>query len=303
MQTKASDRLFFVIFLVPGLLLYLAFYYYPNISSLIYAFFNWNLARMRDSEFVGLMFFRRLISEREIILKTMYNNVYLTFVGMSISMTMALSISAMVTGGPLKHARDTGFYRSVMYFPNIVPPVATAMMWMFIYSPIYGFAEPILNAIGLSNLTEIPILGNTSLVKPALIVVAMWGMVGFYFIIFLAAMSNIPTHFYEAAEIDGAGSFRQFIHVTLPLVSGTIRTLVILGVATMFSKGFITIKIMTDGGPNRASEILTSYMYQQSFGNGVFGYGAAIGTMIFLSTLVMYFIVNKLLAKTGNYEY
>lgn len=303
MTNKTIDKLFFLLFLGPGLILYLVFYYYPNISSLFFAFFNWNLAELEKSRFVGFKFFMKLYEDSDIILKCMGNNVYFSLFGMVLSMALALIICGLVTSSDMKKSLDTKVYRSVMYFPNIVPPVATAMMWTFIYSPIYGITSPFFKFLGFSELADIPLLGNTATVKPAILVYGLWGSVGFYFIIILAAMSNIPNHFYEASSIDGASKLIQFFKITLPLISGTIRTLVLLGVANLFSGGFIAIQIMTGGGPNRASEILTSYMYQQSFGNGIFGYGAAIGTMIFVLTLVLYIAFEKILSRSATYEY
>ena len=303
MKNKMADRLFFLVFLSPGIILYLGFYYYPNISSLIFAFFDWNIADLSKTSFVGFKFFIRLVEDREIILKCMGNNIYFSFLGMLVSMSIALVISGLVTSGNLKKAFDTKIYRSVMYVPNIMPLVANAMIWTFIYSPIYGITTPLFNELGLKNLADIPLLGDSATVKPAILIFSLWGSIGFYFIIFLAAMTNVPEHFYEASSIDGAGKILQFFRITLPLINGTIKTMVILGIAHFFSGGFIAIQIMTEGGPNRASEILTSYMYQQSFGNGIFGYGAAIGTMIFILTLGLYFAFDRLFSRGEVYEY
>lgn len=303
MRITWGDRLFFFMFLIPGIALYLVFYYYPNISSLIFALFDWNLGKLEKSAFVGLKFFERLLDEKDIILKCMGNNLFMSGFSILIGLLLAFFISGMVSSGKLKHAKDTQIYRSVMYFPNIIPPVATAMLWSFIYSPVFGTMTPLLEALGLHNISATGMLGNVLSVKPAIILMGVWGAVGFYFIILFSAMCNVPTDYGEAAAIDGAGEIRKFFVITLPLIANSIRTLFLLGMAGMFSGGFINILVLTNGGPNRASETLTSYMYQQAFGMGMFGYGAAIGTLVFVLSVALYLICSKLFSKGGVYEY
>lgn len=304
MKVCKGNRLFIVIFLVPSLLLYLVFNLYPNLSAAYYSFFRWNIADMGKSPFIGLQnFFRIFGPDRELIWTCVKNNLYFSFFGITIALIVALLITGLVTANRMKPLKEVNFYRGVVYFPNLISISATAMMWTFLYSPIYGVTTPLFNFLGLKDLAAIPLLGDSLTVKPALLVYMLWGGIGFDFVILLAAILNVPTYLYEAADIDGAGKIRRFFNITLPLISGTIRMLLIVGLATSFSGGFIVIQIMTDGGPNYASEILTSFMYRKSFGSGDFGYGAAIGTMILFLTVVLYFIVNKLFSRGENYEY
>lgn len=304
MIVRKADKLFLTIFLVPGLILYLVFSLYPNISAVYYSFFRWSLASMGNSKFVGLENFAKIFTDdRDLILKLLGNNIYLSFFTIILSLVIGLLLTGLVTADRKKPLFEVNFYRGVVYIPNLVSVAATSMMWTFIYSPIYGITTPLFDALGLKKLASIALLGNGATVKPAILVYTLWGGIGFDFIILLAAILNIPGHLYEAAAIDGANKLKQFFRITLPLIGNTVKMLLIVGLATSFSGGFIAIQIMTDGGPDYASEILTSYMYRKSFYSGDFGYGAAIGTMILVLTIVLYFVVNKLFSRGETYEY
>lgn len=304
MNVRKGDKIFLIIFLVPSLLLYLVFSLYPNLSAIYYSFFHWSLASMGKSKFVGLDNFIKIFTDdRHLILKLMGNNLYLSFFSIFISLLVGLLLTGLVTSDRQKPLREVNFYRGVVYIPNLISVSATAMMWTFIYSPIYGITTPLFNMLDLKKLASIALLGDSITVKPAILAYTLWGGIGFDFIILLAAILNVPNHLYEASAIDGANKLKQFFHITLPLIGNTIKMLVIVGLATSFSGGFIAIQIMTDGGPNYASEILTSYMYKKSFYSGDFGYGAAIGTMILIMTVILYFIVNKMFSRGESYEY
>lgn len=128
------------------------------------------------------------------------------------------------------------------------------------------------------------------------------GVIGYYFVIIFSAMTNVPQDYYDAAAIDGAGAVRKFFSITLPLIKGTIQTLFILAVAQLFSSGFIGILVMTGGGPNRSSEVLSLYMYQQSFGMNNFGYGAAVGTVMLIISIVLYNLATRLVERGDENE-
>ena len=306
MRSKRRDTiekyLFFFVFLIPGAALYLIFYYYPNLASLFYSFFRWNPANPNDAPFIGLDNFEKLYQEREILLKVIGNTLFLSVANFVIGMVISLLVSAILSSERLRNARDVKFYRCVMYLPNIIPPVVGAMLWQFIYSPVFGIFTPVLKAMGFTEIAEMGLLGNTLTVKPAIIMSGIWGVIGYYFVIIFSAMTNVPQDYYDAAAIDGAGAVRKFFSITLPLIKGTIQTLFILAVAQLFSSGFIGILVMTGGGPNRSSEVLSLYMYQQSFGMNNFGYGAAVGTVMLIISIVLYNLATRLVERGDENE-
>ena len=306
MRSKRRDTiekyLFFFVFLIPGAALYLIFYYYPNLASLFYSFFRWNPANPNDAPFIGLDNFEKLYQEREILLKVIGNTLFLSVANFVIGMVIALLVSAILSSERLRNARDVKFYRCVMYLPNIIPPVVGAMLWQFIYSPVFGIFTPVLKAMGFTEIAEMGLLGNTLTVEPAIIMSGIWGVIGYYFVIIFSAMTNVPQDYYDAAAIDGAGAVRKFFSITLPLIKGTIQTLFILAVAQLFSSGFIGILVMTGGGPNRSSEVLSLYMYQQSFGMNNFGYGAAVGTVMLIISIVLYNLATRLVERGDENE-
>lgn len=206
MRSKRRDTiekyLFFFVFLIPGAALYLIFYYYPNLASLFYSFFRWNPANPNDAPFIGLDNFEKLYQEREILLKVIGNTLFLSVANFVIGMVIALLVSAILSSERLRNARDVKFYRCVMYLPNIIPPVVGAMLWQFIYSPVFGIFTPVLKAMGFTEIAEMGLLGNTLTVKPAIIMSGIWGVIGYYFVIIFSAMTNVPQDYYDAAAID-----------------------------------------------------------------------------------------------------
>lgn len=180
MRSKRRDTiekyLFFFVFLIPGAALYLIFYYYPNLASLFYSFFRWNPANPNDAPFIGLDNFEKLYQEREILLKVIGNTLFLSVANFVIGMVIALLVSAILNSERLRNARDVKFYRCVMYLPNIIPPVVGAMLWQFIYSPVFGIFTPVLKAMGFTEIAEMGLLGNTLTVKPAIIMSGIWGV-------------------------------------------------------------------------------------------------------------------------------
>ena len=305
MQVKKRDVPFIAVFIIPALILYLMFSFVPNISPVFYSFFRWKITNWGRAPFVGFEnYVKMFTTEFGMLTKCIGNNLYFSFFGIGIPTLLSLFIAALVTADRQKPMPEVNIYRSVIYIPNLVSAAAIAMLWSFIYSPHHGIFNPIFEALGLKELAATALLGDTRLVKPAILLSTLWGGIGYYFVIYQSAIYNIPATMYEAAAIDGSGAVKQFWHVTLPLISNTIKTLLMMGCATAFSGGFIGIKIMSDGGPNYASEILTSYMYRQAFQRGDLGYGSALGTFVLVITVVIYLTVTRLFKNRGEaYEY
>jgi N-acetylglucosamine transport system permease protein len=304
MKAKKNDVPFLLFMILPSLFLYVTFSLIPNITPIVYSFFRWNVIDISQSTFAGLNNYSRIFtSDWPHILKIMGNCGYFALTGITISMFISLFISGLVTADHRRPMREIGFYRAVIYIPNLISVAAVSVLWSFMYSPVFGIINPLAKAIGLDKLAETPILGTPATARPAIVVMGLWGSIGFTFILFYSAIKSIPTTYFEAAEIDGAGPFRQYWHVTLPLISKTIKTLLIVSLAGIFSGGFIQIQILTKGGPNFATETLTLFMYRKAFTQGDFGYGSAIGTIVLLMSIGIYLVTNKLFSKGDDYEY
>jgi N-acetylglucosamine transport system permease protein len=171
------------------------------------------------------------------------------------------------------------------------------VLFAFFYNPEAGLLNGLLRFVGFDWLTR-AWLGDTTFALPAVMAVLIWGAVGFYYVVFSAAMKSLPTDVFEAAVLDGAGRFRTFRHVTLPMITDSIQTSYIyLGI--MVLDGFALLQVMLpDGGPDGSTEVVAQYLYRTAFTDGRFGYASAIGVALCLVTLVLAVIVLRM----GNKE-
>ena len=173
-------------------------------------------------------------------------------------------------------------------------------MWTFIYNPEFGLVNKILEMLGLGGLKQ-QWLSNPKTTLICIIVVVMWQFVGYHMIIQLAAMKNIPSSLYEAAEIDGASKWVQFKDITFPLIKHILKIDVVL-IITGSLKYYDLIAVMTGGGPDHASELLSTYMYYQGFRNLKYGYSASIGTIL-LILCVLAVVLSNTVFKSEKIEY
>jgi len=196
---------------LPWFLGFLIFTVGPMIASVVMAAMKWEV--ITPPRWVGLANVHRLISD-ELFATALWNTAFYTCLAVPLNLLAALAAAMMLNAG----VRGTNLYRAIIYLPSQTPAVANAMLWFFIFSPTYGLANDVLNLFGLPGQKW---LWDVHLVKPSFVVMATWA-VGGAMIIFLAELQGVPAMLYEAAEIDGAGSWRKFRNVTLPMLSPTI---------------------------------------------------------------------------------
>jgi N-acetylglucosamine transport system permease protein len=186
------------------------------------------------------------------------------------------------------------FYRITYFFPQVMSVVAIGVLWSFVYHPTIGILTSFLNIIGIDRP---PVwLGNPDTVLPAISGVTIWQEVGFFMVLFIAAMESIPMTYYEAAMLDGASRWHIFWKITLPMIWDTLQTgliFIMIGATNMFA---IT-QTMTQGGPSRSSEVLSTYLYTEAFINSKFGYGTAVAVALFFLTLLISVVLSRLLSR------
>jgi multiple sugar transport system permease protein len=191
----------------------------------------------------------------------------------------------------------SNFYRSLIYLPSQMPAVASSILWFFIFSPTYGLANAVLGFFGLPPQQW---LWDVNLVKPSLVLMAVWSL-GNAMIIFLAGMQGIPANLYEAARIDGANGWHEFIHITLPMLSPTIFFNFTIGIIGSFQV-FANVFILTAGGPGDASLMLVLYIYQNAFQNFKMGYASVLAWLLFCIVLLITLIQFRVSRRWVYYE-
>jgi N-acetylglucosamine transport system permease protein len=284
-----SRRLFILITVAPGFAYYCLTIIAPNILALLLSLHKWG-GLSWSFKWTGLDNFRRLFKD-QIFYKALANNLYMAVATILLTLVVSLFMAAVLSNKSIKRV---GFFRSIFYFPNVMSVVVTSMLWKFMYDPQLGIINAALRSVGLESLAMIW-LGNTRTVKPALVVSQLWGSVGLYILIYMTTMRSVNPSLYEAAEMDGAGKARQFFSVTLPIIAPTVKTALIYSMAGALNGGFAAVRIMTGGGPNRESTVLTSYLYEKAFIQGDYGYGAAIGVFVLAVGFALYFLIDKFL--------
>jgi len=284
------DRIsFMLVFLVAPLVLFAVFVLLPFAQSAYYSLTSWGGYSDR-LEWVGLQNFTQMLGD-EVLLKSVRNSVVLALVVPTLTLTVAFAIACVVTtGGPsigtIKGLRGSAFYRVASFFPYCVPAIVIGIIWAQVYDPSRGLLNGFLTAIGLDQFQSFPWLGNESTAMAASIFVIVWSLIGFYTILFIAAIKGIPAETYEAARLDGAGRFRIAMSVTLPQIASSFQTAYIyIGLVAVDSFVYMAA-LNAQGGPNYATLTMTQYLYNVAFFQGKFGYATAIGIVLALVTLV-----------------
>ena len=276
--------------ILPWLLGFLLFTLGPLVASLALTLTDWEiLTPPRWNDFGN---FERLAID-PLVPVSLFNTVFYTALVVPLHLLAALIAALLLNVG----VRGTNVYRAIIYLPSQMPLVASSILWFFIFSPTYGLANALLGYLGLA---EQGWLWDVHLVKPSLVIMAVWAFGG-AMIIFLAGLQGIPETLYEAASIDGASGWQRFWHVTLPMLSPTIFFNLIIGLIGSFQV-FTSVYVMTSGGPGTASLMLVLYVYRHAFQNFKMGYASALAWLLFGIVLVLTVVQFRLSRRWVYYE-
>ncbi|SDJ35367.1 carbohydrate ABC transporter permease [Salimicrobium halophilum] len=290
-QSKKQRYLFLAFCLVPTFLMFSVFTLYPLFNGLYYSFFQWSGASSA-AEFIGLDNYRKLFSD-EIIPATIWHDYFLVITKIIGIMILSTFFAVALTQMKIKEAP---FYRIVFFFPNIMSVVVIGILWMFIYNPSLGLVNSGLEFLGLEGWTK-AWLGNENWALPSLVLPSVWAGIGLFMLMLMGGISNISKSYYEAAEIDGATGWQQFWKITLPLVWPQIKISILYIIITTLNGSFIIVQVMTKGGPNNATHVMGSYLYEEAFVKYNFGYGATIGVMILVLSLITVLIMQYFMRR------
>lgn len=291
MQRTWKRNLFIATFTVPTFILFALITLYPLIKGLYLSLFKWS-GFAANMQFIGLKNYTVLMHD-PIFPKTVEHDFYLVFWKVVFIMLISTFFAVALTRLKL---RESGFWKVIFFLPNILSVVIIGILWMFIYNPDFGILNGLLKMIGLGKYAH-AWLGDPHLALAALVPPSVWAGIGFFMILIMAAILNIPTEVYEAARIDGAGEIRQFFSITLPLIWEQIKTSILFIVITTLNGSYVIVQLLTQGGPNNSTNVMGEYLYQQAFQQNHFGYGAAIGVMILVISIITTLILNRVLKQ------
>lgn len=274
-------------FLAPAAIIYLSVIVIPLIYSIYISFHKWN--GVKAMEPVGIANYIRLFTEDDVFKTAFRNNLVWILLSVVVATALALAFALVLA----KKFRGRTFFRGVFYFPCVVAPIAVAIIWRWMYNADFGFINSLMEALGIDYAQTWLSNPKTSLL--ALFAAALWQMVGEPMIFFLAGLQAVPSELYDAALVDGATPAQKFFYVTLPMIKETfvivIATLVINAVHV-----YDIVQGLTNGGPNNATQVLSTYMYTQTFRYNNLGYGAAISIVMVLMMMVI--VVPYIIATT-----
>ena len=289
-MTKKKGRSRFIFCcLAPAVILFVIFMIIPTIDVFKMSLYKWG-GYTAEKTFVGFDNFKTLLQSDKFY-QAFQNTVLLIVVVTIVTFSMAIIFAASLTREKIK---GQTFFRVVFYIPNILSVVVISAIFSAIYDPNQGLLNSFLNIFRGQDGVDNPILwlGSQKIVIYSIIIAMVWQAIGYYMVMYMASMANIPESLYESASLEGAGRLKQFFSITLPLIWTNIRTTLTFFVISTINMSFLMVKAMTNGGPDGASNVFLSYMYQEAYTNSSYGYGMAIGVAVFLFSFALAAILN-----------
>jgi len=296
------DRIsFMAVFLILPLAVFVIFVISPFVQAVYYSLTNWT-GFSPNMQFIGLQNYVDLMHDSTFV-HAVLNVILLGFIVPFVTIVIALIIASVVTvagssKGQIRGVAGSGFYRTVSFFPYAIPAIVIGLIWGQVYDPSNGLLNGFLNAIGLHGFESFPWLGKTSTAMPAAMFVIIWGFIGFYTVLFVAAIKGIPAEMYEAARLDGASRIRTAVSVTIPLIRDNIQTAYIyLGITALDSFVYMAALFPNAGGPGNSTLTITQDLFDTAFAKSRFGYATAMGVVLAVITLLfaaIVFTVNRL---------
>ncbi len=275
-------------FLLPATIIYLSVIVIPVFYSFYISLFRWNgISKM---QWVGLSNYITLFTKDPIFHISIRNN--LIWIALTLFLTMSVALLLAVLLNKQFHGRT--FFRGFFYFPSVIAPIAVSIIWRWMYEPNFGFINQFAHTMGFTFFQTW--LSNPKTSLYAIFAANLWAVVGQTMILFLAGLQTISVDALEAATIDGAGAIKRFIHISIPYMRETFiivfATLIIAGM-----KVFDIVMGLTAGGPNNSTEMLSTYMYSQSFRYNNVGMGTTVAAVM---VLIMLFIIVPYISFTAK---
>ncbi len=284
-RRRSREWLFAWLLLAPALLIYIAYRAIPLVWNFVLSFSYW--APGKEMGFAGLAHYQEMFVHDDTFWIALRNTA-LFMLTTPITIVLALALAIMVD----QKIVGRGLYRSIIFLPYPMMVVAVGIVWRWMYNAQSGLVNYALLSLGVID-QPVAFLETTQFALAAVMVAAIWQMLGFFVVILLTGLQNIPTHLYEAARIDGARAPDRFWRITLPLMRPSLFLCVILGVIASFTS-FDLVYSMTGGGPGRATEILVTYIYKLAFTLTRFDYAAAMTVVMFVLFLGIALTANRL---------
>jgi len=291
-RRNRSDWLSALAFLSPTLVVSGAFVVFPLLFSFYLSFHTWNMFSSQAT-FVGLDNYRKIATSEEfwaVLKNTAVYTLGTVPVNMLISLLIAYFLNKKLAGKRL--------LRTAFFTPVVMSSVAAAVIWRWVYEPNFGLLNTVL---GWFCIPAVNWLNDPAAAMSALIVMGVWKTFGVNMVLFSAGLQGIPDHYYEAAEIDGAGRWSRFWYITIPLLAPTTFFVLVMSVIGSFQV-FDTVYVLTSGGPLGTTKVLVFYLYEHAFKFFEMGYASAVAYVMFAIIFTLTMLQTKYLKQSIHYS-
>lgn len=286
MKNKGKS-IFIFLCVAPAVILFTIFMIIPTVNIFRMSVYKWG-GYSANKTFVGFDNFKILAQDMK-FLQSLQNTILLIVIVTIITISFALIFAAILTREKIV---GQNFFRIVFYIPNILSIVVISAIFSAILDSKTGLLNSILALFRGKESEPIYWLGDQKIIIFSIAMAMIWQAIGYYMVMYMAGMASVPESVYESADIEGANRIRQFFTLTIPLIWTNIRTTLTFFIISSINLSFMLVKAMTGGGPDGSTEVFLSYMYKQAYTNSSYGYGMAIGVVIFLFSFALSAIVN-----------
>lgn len=294
MDKVLSDKKAIIFFLAPSLVFLIIIVFLPIFMSGYYSTLNWD--GLSKKTFIGLQNYKDLFTNTSGgFVLSIKNSFYFVLASVFIQLPISLFLAIVLANG----VKGEKIFMNIYFIPVIISTVVIGQLWMKIYHPEYGLLNTFLKSMGLGSLAK-EWLGNPKTALGASFIPTLWQYVGYHMLLMYAAIKSIPKDIYEAAEIDGASSAKMAFKITIPLIKPMLKVCLIFSVIGAL-KVFDLVYVLTNGGPNHASEVPSTLLVNNIFVRSMYGYGSAIAIFIILECLVFTGVIQKFF-KTDDLE-
>ena len=282
-----------LLFISPWIVGFGVFMLYPIVASLFFSFCDYSV--LERPVWWGLANYAEMLQD-EVFWTSLKNTSYYAAVALPVGMVVAIAVALLLN----TKVRGMTVYRTIFFLPSIVPIVAMAILWLWIFNGQYGVLNYTLSLLGIPTKVLPTWLDSPQWAMPALIIMGLWG-IGYSVVIYLAGLQDIPKSLYESADIDGGNWWQKTVYITVPMLSPVIYFNLIMGIIGTFQI-FAAPYIMTNGGPERATTFYTLYLYNLAFEDLRMGYACAMAWILFLIILGLTVLATKFSQRHVHYE-
>jgi len=291
MTSRKREALDFYIGISPWAIGFLVFGGGPILASFVLAFMDWKLVSM--PRWIGIANYAHLFAEDKLFIVSLGNTLYYTLFSVPLGILASMMLAILVN----QKVKGQNVFRTIYYLPSVTSGVAVALLWIWLFNPNFGLINYALSLIGIRGPNW---LSDVHWAKPALVLMSLWG-VGGGMVIFLAGLQGMPEHLYEAAKIDGAGTWRLFRSITLPMLTPTIFFMLITRTIGSLQT-FTNVYVMTNGGPGTSTLMYGLYLYQNAFTFLKMGYACALAWVLFAVILTLTWLQFRVASRWVYYE-